>query len=290
MFFRLLLVAGTIALADRSTPLAKFCFFDRVAPARGKATPADYVSAFDPANVTIVNKIRRMRVVTDQAGRQFFVRFQSKYDPTDFEVFASEFMAQAPGVQTPKLRWLTVEETRVLMTTLGRDVPDTADIGGRATIAPYYPEIPNGAQYLESLGLDPQQITLEQIKQLPPRLVTKLADLWALETVLGMDDFHAQNWMIKDGDVLAVDLANRTKAFTRGTETLDIPAARSPFGLADMDFTTRRFLTRQVSPQMRAYLKKQTSTSMRATAVGAGYPLSQRELNGMLNRVVLLLD
>lgn len=289
MLARLSLILVTVAFAQKTT---RSCLFERMVAERKQATQSAYLAAFDPAKVdpTATQKIRSMRIVTDSEGRKYFVRFPSKFDPTDFEMFASEFLGKAPGVETPKLRRLSEAETKQLHEVLKRDVPDSAFPDGRATIAPFYEGMTSGLAYIRSRGIDSGEVTLENVKALPAELVTKLADLWALETILGIDDFHAENWMEHDGQVLGVDLANRSPTFVKGLVTIDISGAASPFGLGDLDYSTRRFLVRNLSPALKRYLRGVKEEQIEAMAVGAGYRLSQRELDGIVMRLTLMLE
>lgn len=118
---------------------------------------------------------------------------------------------------------------------------------------------------------------------IPAKIQAQLADYWAIFTVLGISDFHADNWLIHQDKVLAIDLAMLTAIFQRGILKASWMAQLSPVGPPPSE-AMRQAMISQVTPSTREFLKRLTRESIKRMAEEAGYAVTDRMVDGMLAR------
>lgn len=126
------------------------------------------------------------------------------------------------------------------------------------------------------------------VDRLPSTLRTQLADVWALNTVLGMPDSHSGNWIYLNGKVCAIDFAYQSPDFNSGIASLKLDEAHDPI---DYKWAPNRStMLASISPALRGYLTSLTPEKIRALAAANGFPLTDVALNGIMARVKLVLN
>lgn len=128
------------------------------------------------------------------------------------------------------------------------------------------------------------------LQRVPKDLKTQLADHWAIYTALGIQDFHADNWLIFKNKVLAIDLASKGKEFDNGAATLAMFKQQHPFGLHFMNRAILNDLKKNISAEMRAFLSSLDDQKIKMLADSAGFELTPTALSGIRARINLLLD
>lgn len=125
-------------------------------------------------------------------------------------------------------------------------------------------------------------------RQLPLHVRKQVAEAWAINCVLGITDFHNENWMIEDGHVTPLDLANKSRMFQQGQP--ELPDIYSPFSsTATVSKTAIAELTSLLSPELAERLRALTPAQILETAKASGFSVTGKQAIGMVERARLLL-
>ncbi len=124
-------------------------------------------------------------------------------------------------------------------------------------------------------------------RRLPSKVLRQLADTWAVYSVLAIPDFHAGNWLVHDGIVLAIDMAFRSAEFTKGRIREE---TRGPFLTSDLGPEMRAQLVAHLSPEFYGFLESLTAERIKQIARLSGFGISRAQINGVLQRAKRLLD
>jgi hypothetical protein len=127
-----------------------------------------------------------------------------------------------------------------------------------------------------------------QLRKIPQPILAKLADYWAITSALGIRDFHWNNWGAQGSEVVAIDLAYRSREFVNGM-ALD-SLAQHPLGKGAVPDTARRVLRENISEETKAYLRSLTEDKVRSIAAAAQFEITDQQVNGILLRVREVLD
>jgi hypothetical protein len=128
-------------------------------------------------------------------------------------------------------------------------------------------------------------LTIRSWYRLPEHLRTQLANHWALNEALGIDDFHWENWMIRDGHMIGIDLAKQTNHFDSGSATIGHQYAGIQSNLDSGEDILQTFFRANISPKTRDYLLSLTADQIRDIAARANFPINQRQIKGILARI-----
>jgi hypothetical protein len=125
------------------------------------------------------------------------------------------------------------------------------------------------------------------LNRIPKPILVQLADHWAITFVLGISDFHNENWGLVDSNVVAVDLALKSEAFTKGLTT-DLSFAQ-PFGDWRMSGLAHQVLLEHLSEPMKAYLRGLNKSKVRDIAAEVQFEITDVQVSGILHRAQKLL-
>jgi len=322
-------------------------------------SPAKIISAAESPTGSAVT------IVELEGGVKYVVRQPGALDHLDFERFASELIRRAPGGNTPLVRTLGKQETKVALERMRAANPDLS-FGNvdpeELNVAMFYP-MQRGKEYLKSESsnvmlsfarnallafaingnpshreefkkqwsrlypaskqtlvdelrvLSPELSTLtaenagmkipelmektagafaplmqKEIEGVPAEVRRQLADHWILYTLLGIPDFHNNNWLIHHDVVLAIDVALKSRDFVIGTHTTRFAGQEMPLSwLVGAEVPGQKLLVSWASPEMVNYLRDLNGERVKDAATAAGYKLSEDNLSGVLARAKKIL-
>jgi hypothetical protein len=178
---------------------------------------------------------------------------------------------------SPKQIREVLEELRVLAPSRFKNMDDNKIID----------ELLNYGYYLHDSDL--KNINIKAFEKLPENIKQEIADNWLIYTVLGIEDFHVMNWvhLPHENEVIAIDLANKTRIFR---ESLDfsIEKFQEPFSLGELNEVTFDFLMKNVSPELKKYLKSLDKDEILKIADEADFLLNG-ESDGIIKRINTIL-
>ncbi len=136
-----------------------------------------------------------------------------------------------------------------------------------------------------------ERLSTSYLWRIPVPIRRQLADHWVLSTVLGISDFHWRNWLVRDGQIVAIDPYEPFE-HVRGTLTpMHLPLHHHPYGPSTpVSASVRAFLMNDVSGDLKLYLGNLTNDRIRSFAREAGYSPSENTLNQIRSRIDYLKD
>lgn len=221
-----------------------------------------------------------------------------------FERFATTFLNRIPGIRTPAVRVLETSERHLLLSYLRRVVPDferlvtdserhlseQPRVEPNVSVANFVAGAEVGSDYiLQHAGFrDP----LSTMQVITPSVRRQICDAWAVYTVLGISDFHAENWLIRDGHVIPIDMAQLNYYFLSGDSSLSI-TGQHPFGMGSSqneDFL--QAMARSTSSELREFLNRvqREPALVSRIAQQSGFMLRSDALRGVVVRARRILE
>lgn len=234
-------------------------------------------------------------------GRRLVVRSaqQMEADP-QFESFAGAVMRTAPGIHVSPVQVLSDQASQKLKSVLQQDprVLHYTQLQPPFSLTEYTPGA-RGDDALRYFGIDDPNpgndesiaALLRNMQRVPLNMRRQLSDLWVLYRMLGIWDFHFENWIhSSDGKVHGIDFAFRSPWFDAGInipeESLMYPYANSA---ADLYPGIARALLRSVTPEILQYLQDLRPEAIQAISDASGFSLTPQALQGIeLRRRTLL--
>jgi hypothetical protein len=123
------------------------------------------------------------------------------------------------------------------------------------------------------------------VQRFSPELRTQLADYWVTYTVLGIPDFHPNNWLMLDQKIIGIDLAHKPQSAKKDTDPLMLSMHQHPYGQFEFTREVRSILMGSISPELKRYLSSLTRDKIQAIAKEAQYPISSKELDQIESRI-----
>ncbi len=237
----------------------------------GWQTPESHLALFDPSRIQKSVDLGNPLKLTLDDGREYIIRFESSSKDAAFEAFAASFLRSAPHCETPLIRQIS---GKVLQDTIGK-IEMSARYSKikihKASLATFYPDMQTGKDYLDELTK--KAGGMKSPENIPAEVLTQIADLWAIYTVLGIPDFHAKNWLIHNRHVLGIDLEGKSDDFNDGKITLALEYQQNPFDIHKAD-NWRAFLKEKISPEMRNFLTHLQPARLQELGKEQNFPLS----------------
>ncbi|MGZ3688498.1 MAG: hypothetical protein ACXVBW_09370, partial [Bdellovibrionota bacterium] len=138
-------------------------------------------------------------------------------------------------------------------------------------------------------GDQPERILWLSLERIPPMLRRQLADYWAFSTLWGITDPRPANWLMREGQVLALDFAFKTRTFKEGAAVIGVVGeTKFPFGPGPLREGMRDFLLANISSDMRKWLSSLDSRQIEAMMKASGHPIVRAEVSGVVKRAKLL--
>lgn len=172
-------------------------------------------------------------------------------------------------------------------------MPQAARAKGEKILSDIYGLPPQNAfaQFVESgMNLPSEtkyKIISEILLEIPDSLKTELSDTWAIDTVLGINDFHRGNWLLKDKVLLPIDKAYKTgqRLDASGSfKGISLEDAQEPFGFGEISDEVYLYLLRHVSAKTAERLKGLSASELQALAKEAGYEAPKQYLSQVVAR------
>lgn len=132
------------------------------------------------------------------------------------------------------------------------------------------------------------KLVLSAWHRLEPEIKRQLADYWALCAILGIDDPHSNNWLIKGKHVLSIDLASKGPSFTRGRTNLEALPSTFPIGASSMDGILPRAIIKAINPKFLEALTRLDGAAIKNIGRESHFHLKELELRGVLDRIEIL--
>jgi hypothetical protein len=178
--------------------------------------------------------------------------------------------------------WIEASETDIkwFVQDIKKIIPITSKMNNEEIVGFFVANIGN---------LDPKieaELFYRTLERIPATVRTQLSDLWCMNSVLGLNDSHSKNWLIRNGQVLSIDLSDKTDAFVKG-ETF-IAEQQYPVGFLGTAEIIEKFLKRHASKETQNYIKNLTREQILEDAKKAGYKITETEIKGMLDRAKAL--
>jgi hypothetical protein len=290
------LLLGSPAFAD--------CLFRAFVPgARGNETAEDYLARVDPANFSPVGNAEKKSAAVYRIKlsdeREYTVRVESVRDEANFESFAAAFARSAPGIEATPVRRFEGEDAKRIARKIAKTDRGFSDNFGRnaeespnfvVTLSPYYKSLKTGEDIFKAKDIWlPDDGTVANVERvLSPAVIGKVADLWAINTTLGIKDFHSANWLSQGNQVLGIDFASTNATFLEGRKDLEGPIA-NPFIIGGgLKPQMRDFLQSRMSREMKEFLRTLTSSKLRTLAEQHGLQATNAQIEGMIARARLI--
>jgi len=138
-------------------------------------------------------------------------------------------------------------------------------------------------------------ITLETLKEMKnikdrdeaQKLVQSLNDLWQVMTVIGMKDFHDENWIYHHKQVIGIDLALPYRSL-RSEHPFDFLNHKHPSSGRSLTVEETLGLLQSIRPELRQFIRILTPEYLFKKADENGYEFKTNELEEILARVKVI--
>ncbi len=237
--------------------------------------------------------------VTFKNGSSFAMRLSPFTSSAPFEKYVADYLLKFTSIYTPPVRVLNPDEGRELLDAVNRirrsDTP--LDIKLSVTLAPYLERSTTGTQYFLENRITQHANELMRpadLKRIPESLRRSLVDIWALLAVLGVHDFHANNFLVpfavSPPIAVPIDLGLWSEAYLRGLKDpfqsyAHNPRIFNPFQADGLDASENcSLIASEISPEMRAHLAALTPELIVAHAKSVGFLIEKSHVRGTIAR------